>query len=162
MQVEGQFQFQYHVYNSIDELPDLDATLLQKAIEVTQNAYAPYSNFKVGAAARLSNGQVIAGVNQENASYPVGICAERNLLAAAETLHHQVPITAMAISYENVNGSSERPISPCGMCRQALLEHETRFKQPMKLILGGRIGKIYVIDAAQLLLPLSFTGDDLK
>jgi cytidine deaminase len=91
--------FSYDVYDSIEELPAQDASLLKKAQEVTSNAYAPYSHFHVGAAAQLHNGQIVTGSNQENASYPVGICAERVLLSSASSQFPNVPINMIAISY---------------------------------------------------------------
>jgi cytidine deaminase len=131
---------------------------------VTQKAYAPYSNFMVGAAALLNNGQKVYGTNQENASYPVGICAERVLLASASMLQTDEPIKTIAISYNNLSGTggSDRPVSPCGMCRQSLAEYEERVKQPMRIILAGMEGKIMVINAAKELLPYSFGSSDMK
>ena len=109
----------------------------------------------------LENGEVSAGTNQENASYPVGICAERVLLGTLATLHPKVPIKSMAISYSSKEVKSDHPISPCGMCRQSLLEYETRLKKPIRLILGGLEGKVYVIKTASLLLPFAFTSEEL-
>ena len=149
------------MYESIDELNEQDAWLLSEAREVTQHAYAPYSHFQVGAIAKLANGEIVAGSNQENASFPVGICAERVLLASAASLFPKIPIETMAISYNNQNGDSSHPISPCGMCRQSLLEYESRVHQPIRIILGGLTGKVYIIDKASMLLPLSFTAADL-
>src|ERR1051325_12006773 len=98
------YQFSFDVYNSIHELEEADAWLLREAQEVTGLAYAPYSNFNVGAVAKLINGEIVAGSNQENASYPVGMCAERVLLASAASLFPQVPIETIAISYHNEHG----------------------------------------------------------
>ncbi len=155
------YKFTFEVYESIDELSEADASLLQRARKVTQNAYAPYSHFRVGAVARFTNGEIVTGSNQENASFPVGLCAERVLLASAASLFPEVPIEAIAISYNNENGDSKHPITPCGICRQSLLEYETRVKQPMRIILGGLEGKVYVIEKAAMLLPLSFSAEAL-
>ncbi|MEI9954748.1 MAG: hypothetical protein WDM90_00185 [Ferruginibacter sp.] len=111
--------------------------------------------------AQLQNGQTVTGTNQENASYPVGICAERVLLSTAATLFPNVAIDSMAISYDNTNGKSNHPVSPCGMCRQSLAEYETRVKQPIRLILSGQEGKVFIIKKASQLLPFSFGGEDL-
>jgi cytidine deaminase len=157
-----EYQFKFEVYDSIKELAEEDAWLLNEAREVTQHAYAPYSHFQVGAIARLENGEIVAGSNQENASFPVGLCAERVLLASAASLFPKVPINTLAISYHNDNGESNHPISPCGICRQSLVEYQTRVKHPIRLILGGMEGKVYVIDNADMLLPLSFTAEDLS
>ena len=155
------FQFEFEVYDSIDELTKEDAWLLDQAREITQHAYAPYSKFHVGAVAKLVNGEVVTGTNQENASYPVGICAERVLLSTASSLFPKIGIEAMAISYNNTKGESDQPISPCGICRHSLREFEIRTNHTIRLILGGMHGKVYVISDANYLLPLSFTPEDL-
>jgi cytidine deaminase len=158
---EKKFEFEYEVYDDIGQLAEEDAWLLREAKAVTDQAYAPYSKFHVGAVAMLENGQVVAGTNQENASYPVGICAERVLLGSVATLHPNIPVKSLAISYNSEEVKSDHPISPCGMCRQALLEYETRLKKPIRLILGGMEGKVYVIKTASQLLPFAFTSDEL-
>ncbi len=156
------YTFDYEVYDDISQLSSADADLLAAARLVTNKAYAPYSKFNVGAAARLENGELLLGTNQENASYPVGICAERVLLGTAATLHPEIPLTAMAISFNTVNEKSDHPISPCGMCRQSLLEYETRFHKPIRLIMGGMQGPVYVVESAKQMLPFAFTGEELK
>ncbi|MBS4042264.1 MAG: cytidine deaminase [Chitinophagaceae bacterium] len=158
------FKFEYEVYDSIDELNEQDAKLIEKARKVTKLAYAPYSHFHVGAAAILSNGKIITGTNQENASYPVTICAERSLLSAASSLYPNASVQTMAISYHNQveNASSLKPISPCGMCRQSIMEYEVRANSPIRIILSGIDGKIFIINTIKHLLPLSFTSADLK
>jgi len=155
------YEFSYEVVEDISQLSSDDAALLLQARTVTQQAYAPYSNFRVGAAARLSNGALITGTNQENASYPVAICAERVLLGNAATLHPGVALDTLAISYASDHQSSDHPISPCGMCRQALLEYENRTHQPIRLLLSGQSGSIYIINTCAALLPLAFTGEEL-
>ena len=157
-----EYRFGFDVYSSSNELLPEDMELVNAARKVTEKAYAPYSQFQVGAVAKLSNGETISGTNQENASYPVGICAERVLLSSASMLHTNVPIDTMAIAYHNLNGESDHPVSPCGMCRQYIAEYETRTNQPIRLILTGMEGKVYVIEKASQLLPLSFGSADLK
>jgi cytidine deaminase len=157
-----EFQFSFREYSSIEELDEQDALLLKEARQITQRAYAPYSNFHVGAVAKLSNGELIAGTNQENASYPAGICAERNLLATIGTLYPNIAIDTIAVSYDNKNGESKHTISPCGICRQSLVEYEKRTDKHIRLILSGMEGEIFIIEKASQLLPLSFDGDDLK
>ena len=159
---QQKYQFEFEVYESADQLAKQDAVLLQEARAITTLAYAPYSHFKVGAVALLSNGAMVKGTNQENASFPAGICAERVLLSNAAILHPKVSIESIAISYDNTNGASNHPISPCGICRQSLLEYELRVQKPIRLILGGLSGKIYVISKAGSLLPLSFTSVDMQ
>jgi cytidine deaminase len=154
--------FSYELHDSIKELSEEDAKLLNEARAVTKNAYAPYSHFRVGAVAILENGQTVSGTNQENASYPVGICAERVLLSTVSSLYPNVAIDTLAVSYNNENGPSDQPISPCGICRQSLQEFEQRTGRPVRLILGGQEGKIYIIPKASFLLPFAFTGEELK
>ena len=155
------YDFAYEVYDSIDELSEQEASLLKKARETTRHAYAPYSHFKVGAVAKMKNGEIVTGSNQENASYPVGLCAERVLLASASSLYPNVPIDIIAISYNSDQVASDHPVAPCGICRQSLQEFEERSKTPIKLVLGGMQGKVIVIEKASQLLPLAFTCDEL-
>jgi cytidine deaminase len=155
-------QFTMAVYSSSAELNAADAALLATARDTTHFAYAPYSEFFVGAAAILANGKIITGTNQENAAYPAGICAERVLLSSVASQYPGEPVTAMAISYSNAHGESSRPISPCGICRQTLVEYEHRTKKTMRIILSGMSGQVFVIESAKQLLPLSFTADDLN
>jgi cytidine deaminase len=157
-----EINFSVEVYPSADHLANEDQSLLEAARKTTANAYAPYSNFLVGAVALLADGGTISGTNQENAAYPVGICAERVLLSAAATIHPGVAINTMAISYNNTNGASNHPISPCGMCRQSLAEYEQRTHQPIRIILSGMSGEVYVIQRASQLLPLTFSAGDMK
>lgn len=159
---ENKFEFNYNVFESIDELPEEQRSLLKEAREITAQAYAPYSNFQVGAIAKLANGEKVAGSNQENASFPVGLCAERVLLASVASQYPKVPIETIAISYKSDTVKSDHPISPCGICRQALQEYEQRVERSIQLILGGMTGPVYVIDTASRLLPLAFTSEELR
>jgi cytidine deaminase len=156
------FSFGFKVYNSIDELNNDDAELLKEARKATEFAYVPYSNFRVGAFAKLVNGKTVMGTNQENASYPAGICAERTLMSVASTLFPNVAIETIAISYNNLNGESNHPISPCGICRQSFVEFQQRTEHPIRIILSGLEGKVQVIENAANLLPFSFSADDMK
>ena len=156
-----EYHFAYEIYESIDDLTEDDKWLLDEAREVTQHAYAPYSRFQVGAVAKLLNGEIVAGSNQENASFPAGLCAERVVLASISSLYPKVPVETMAISYFNNNGESNHPITPCGICRQALQEFTEKTSTPIRLILGGMHGKVFIIPQASMLLPLSFTSKDL-
>lgn len=157
-----EYKFGFEVYDSSRDLTKEDEKLVDEARKITGKAYAPYSNFHVGAVARLSNGASVTGTNQENASYPVGICAERVLLSSASMLQTNVPIDTIAISYHNKNGESNHPVSPCGLCRQSLAEYEERTGKPIRLILSGMDGKVFIVEKASQLLPLSFGSEDLK
>jgi cytidine deaminase len=154
-------QFEFEVFDSIDELNSEDKKLMEEARIATALAYAPYSKFKVGAVAILNNGEIVKGSNQENASYPVGVCAERTLLGNAATLFPEVPIKSLYISYHNTTGESDEPVSPCGMCRQAISEYEHRTHQKIRLIISGMEGKVFIFEHASLLLPLSFSSVNL-
>ena len=160
--IKKDIPFAVEIYSSSEELNDNDSKLLEHARAITKNAYAPYSNFRVGAAALLTDGTIVTGTNQENASFPVGICAERVLLSAVASQFEQAGISAMAISYDNLKGESKNPISPCGICRQSLTEYEDRTRQAIRIILSGLKGEVYIIEKARHLLPLSFTAVDMK
>lgn len=153
--------FSFDSFSEIEELQPADRLLLEEARNATVNAYAPYSQFHVGAALKLLNEKLITGSNQENASFPAGICAERVALSAASAQFPGVPVITLAVSYDNKRGQSIHPISPCGICRQTLLEYELKLKHPIRLILGGLSGQIFILPSAKLLLPLSFSSDDM-
>ncbi len=156
------FEFEYDQLADDSALGTEDLELLKAARKATQNAYAPYSNFLVGAAARLSNDQIIIGANQESASFPVGVCAERALLNSVGSQFPSLTINTMAISYQPVGKDSKEPISPCGMCRQSLLDFENRYGASIKIILAGMQGQVMVISSASNLLPFGFDGKILK
>ncbi|MDR3351315.1 MAG: cytidine deaminase [Prevotellaceae bacterium] len=145
------------VYEAADirELSREDAALLAKAAEATGNAYAPYSQFHVGAAVLLENGEVICGSNQENAAYPSGLCAERVALFYATSRFPEAAVRAIAIHSSTGGQAGPEPVYPCGACRQVLLECESRSGRPLKVIMGG-VQKIQIVNSASELLPLNF------
>ena len=157
-----EIKFVIEVYGSIGELKKEDAFLLNEARLVTRFAYAPYSRFLVGAFARLVNGESVSGTNQENAALPAGICAERTLMSTAASLYPGTGIETIAISYHNLNGKSDCPISPCGICRQSFIEFQERTSRPIRIILSGTEGKVLIIKDAKDLLPLMFSARDLS
>jgi cytidine deaminase len=139
------------------ELSDIEKKLVETAKQSTYNSYAPYSHFHVGAGILLKNGVIVPGCNQENAAFPVGICAERSAIFAAGAQYPDQPIMMLAIAERNSEGKFlEEPASPCGSCRQVIIETETRFKQPMRILLYGT-NHTYIIDGIKELMPLSFT-----
>lgn len=148
-------------YNSIDELPDALKNLAILAIDAKETAYAPYSNFKVGAAVLLQNGAIITGNNQENAAYPSGLCAERVAMFYTNAQYPNTPVVAIAVCGANSGGILPNPVSPCGSCRQVLIETEQRFKSPIKVLLIGA-NKINLIQNSTFLLPLSFSSEQLN
>lgn len=157
-----QISFTIEEYNSIADLTEEDAALLTQARRITKDAYAPYSNFQVAAYAKLVNGEMIGGTNQENASYPAGLCAERALMAVAASLYPGIGIDTIAITYNNLNGESNHPISPCGICRQYFTEFQQRTGHTIRIILSGMEGKVQIIKDSFQLLPLVFTSDDMN
>jgi len=130
--------------------------------EMTAKAYAPYSEFFVGAAVLLENDEIITGSNQENGAYPSGLCAERVAVFAASAMFPGVPMKMIAVSATSTRLKMEEPVSPCGACRQVLLEYEILQKKPIKVLLSKEDGKILIIEKVHDLLPLSFSGDELK
>jgi cytidine deaminase len=150
------------IFPDLESLEVADAILLKAAYEATGDAYAPYSEFRVGVALRLANGKILTGSNQENASFPAGICAERVALSAASATFPGIAVSSLALTYVSESGSSDKLISPCGICRQTLSEYEQRFGQRIRLILGGISGEIYILDRATDLLPLAFSSQELR
>ena len=145
----------------LEELSEEDRQLVEMAVEATNNAYAKYSNFRVGAAVRLENGLLMKGANQENAAFPVTLCAERTDIFAAQANYPEQPITAIAIAAKNENGLLSEPITPCGSCRQVMLEIEDRYKRPLRILLYGQNG-VYIVDTVKDLMPLSFVDASMK
>lgn len=146
---------------SIDELSSDERRAVETACEATKNSYAPYSHFHVGAAVVLKNGEIIKGANQENAAFPSGLCAERTAVFAAQANYPDQPIKILAIAASDANGLREKPVTPCGSCRQVVLEVEDRYKQPVEILLYGRSG-IYRFRSIKDLLPLSFVDSDMR
>ena len=149
----------FRVYG-MDELSQSDRELVSAAMEATKGSYAPYSKFRVGAAARLANGLVFTGANQENAAYPSGLCAERTTLFAANAQYPDQPVLALAIAARKGNRFMPTPISPCGACRQVISGVEDRFGHPVRILLYGTEG-IYECNGLDALLPLRFVDSDM-
>ena len=148
-------------YDRLDELSEEQVILVNSAIKAARDAYAPYSEYHVGAALRLTNGEIIIGSNQENAAYPSGICAERVAIFYAGARHPDVPVQSIAIAAIREGILQEGPVAPCGACRQVLYEKESQGEAPMELILYGS-KTIQVINKVTDLLPLPFKLEDLS
>lgn len=145
----------YNEYESLDQLELRDRELAQAAIEATKGSYAPYSNFNVGAAVRLDNGQIVKGSNQENAAYPSGICAERTAMFYASANYPDNAMTAIAITASQNGTLCDNPATPCGSCRQVMAQYQTKGGQPMEILLvGGK--KIWKFGKVDDVLPLIF------
>lgn len=144
-----------------DELGLADRMLVDAAKEASKRSYAPYSHFSVGAAVRLDDGAIVTGSNQENAAYPSGLCAERTTIFYANAQYPDRAITTLAIAARTEKGFVDKPIPPCGACRQVILETENRYKQPMRILLFGK-ECIYEVRSVGDLLPLSFEASAME
>jgi cytidine deaminase len=153
--------FHFTEFDQLIELSEQEQKLVSLARQMTHQSYAPYSGFFVGAAVLLENGEIVKGSNQENAAYPSGLCAERVAVFSASAQHPGVNVVMVAISARSSTHVMDHPVTPCGACRQVLLEYEFKQEKPVRLILSGEKGKILVVDKVKDLLPLSFTPDEL-
>ena len=155
------YSIQYSIYKQRSDLPEVWFNLLQLAAKSIASSYAPYSNFNVGAAVLLENGSVVCGSNQENAAYPLGLCAERVALFAASSQFPGVKVNAIAITAHTNAFVIENPISPCGACRQVMTEYENLHNQDITVIVSGEVGAVQVFENAASLLPFSFNQKNL-
>ncbi len=148
-------------YKNLEELITTDRELVLAARTISEKAYAPYSRFKVGAALRLNDGMIVTGSNQENAATPAGICAERSALFWANANYPDKAVETIAVTAIDQSGNRAVNLSPCGICRQVLLECQHRYNQPIRVILDSR-EKIEILNNVEHLLPLSFNGNSLN
>jgi cytidine deaminase len=139
------------------DLAKKDAELLVEAQKMVKGAYAPYSEFHVGAALLLDNGKIVTGNNQENAAYPSGLCAERVAIFYAGAQYPNNAVKAIAISVKSKSQVIKEPLSPCGGCRQVISEYENKFGKPIRIIMMGEKGQIYIAKSIESLLPLMFS-----
>lgn len=153
---EIKIESNFIVYNSINELSSDIKSLMDEAIDARENAYAPYSKFEVGAALLLDNGEVITGNNQENASYPSGLCAERTAIYYAGSKYPNAKILKIAISASSKNQETAIPIPPCGACRQAISEYEVKQDLSIEIYFMGKVGEVVKSDSLENLLPFVF------
>nr|WAY00071.1 cytidine deaminase [uncultured bacterium] len=147
--------------NSIEELDKSDRELVLAAREAAQNAHAPYSGFRVGAAVRLASGIIVRGANIENAAFPSGICAERSALSNSASNYPAIKPVALAVAAFTEDGMTQEPVPPCGNCRQVIAEEEFRNNNNIRIILSGE-NKIQIIEKGGDLLPLQFSKNYLK
>lgn len=152
----------YRIYPGLEDLPEAERILMLSAHEATALAYAPYSNFFVGAALRLESGAIIRGGNQENASYPLCLCAERVALAAVSCLGRDRKVEALAVTARNPAQPMRTPVPPCGACRQVIEEKRKAQNSPIQIILQGEEGEVFVFSDIRHLLPFYFDGDYLR
>lgn len=149
-------------YDSDKALSNDDLELLNAAKAAALNSYAPYSQYQVGAALRLENGEIFTGNNQENAAYPSGLCAERVALYYAQSQFPDLAVESIAITAHTDKFLIDEAVAPCGSCRQVMSEYEDRHGTPMRVIMGGETGKILVAESMDYLLPIKFTAENLK
>ncbi len=154
--------FELLVFDSVEELSSEDRRLMQTAVEARKNAYAPYSNFQVGAALLLENGEVVIGNNQENASYPSGLCAERVAIFQAGAKYPGIVMKSIAISAASANCKVDRPAAPCGNCRQSISEYEVKQERPIQLLMMGETGEVLKCSSVADILPLAFNSSFLE
>jgi cytidine deaminase len=146
----------FTAFDNLTDLPNDVQSLMHEAVEIRKNAYAPYSNFRVGTAILLDNGKIILGSNQENAAFPSGLCAERVAIYHAGSVYPNAKIVKMAISAASDSNTTDAPIPPCGACRQSIAEYEFKQETPIEIYFMGEIGAIYKSDSLKNLLPLAF------
>ena len=150
------FTFNYQLFSNWTDLPEQEQRLVDKAYEAMENAYAPYSEFKVGACALMDDGSFILGNNQENAAFPSGICAERVALFYAGSNFPNKKVLTLCIVAKGDLMPASQLLSPCGGCRQVMLESENRQKQPIRVILVNQDKRTMVLDSVIQLLPFGF------
>ncbi len=156
-----QMSFELSIYEDVSELSQSEQKLLQAAEQARENAYAPYSNFQVGAAVLLENGETVIGSNQENASYPSGLCAERVAVFQAGARYPGVALTMLAITAGSRDHLVDSPAAPCGNCRQSIIEYEQNQKSPIVILLKAEKGPIYKCNSMADILPLAFNSSFL-
>ncbi len=159
--MNASFDIQFIKHKDAYELSDADQQLISKARSIATSAYAPYSGFKVASVAMLKNVEFVHGTNQENASYPIGLCAERVMLATLSSVAPDAVVKTICISYFSEKLPSDAPIAPCGICRQSLVEFESRFSTPIRLLLTGQQGEVYEFKSVTDLLPMAFKKKNL-
>lgn len=158
---EVKIESKLYVFDNIEDTPEEIQNLMQLAIEARKNAYAPYSKFHVGAALLLDNGEIISGSNQENASYPSGLCAERTAIFYAGAKYPKSTILKMAITAASQNQKTNKPIPPCGACRQSIAEYESKQDKAIEIYFMGEIGHVMKSNSLANLLPFGFDSSNL-
>ncbi len=150
-------------YATAEEMPEADQMLLMEAKQALRTAYAPYSKFFVGCSLLLGNGKIVRGSNQENIAFPSGLCAERVAIFHAGSEYPDMPILAMAITVKATDYLVDSPAMSCGACLQSISEYETKQQQPIRTILQGETGDIYIAEQGTLaFLPFQFKMDVLR
>ena len=149
------------LFEDFNQLSDIDKNLMKFAVKATKDAYAPYSKFSVGAALLMEDDTIITGNNQENAAYPSGMCAERVAIWKANSSYPNKKVKKIAISAFSSNKKLDKPVGPCGACRQTLLEYEINQKEDVEIFFMGEIGNVVKANSIASLLPFSFDSSYL-
>jgi len=157
-----EINIQIEEYSDASLLKDSEKALLNHAQKAIEGSYAPYSEFHVGVAVLLENGEIIMGSNQENAAYPSGLCAERVAIFHAKSKYPKLKVKAIAITASSDNFITKSPITPCGACRQVIAETESRQHEKVRIVMKGQEGLVQVVNGIENLLPLMFKEDQLK
>lgn len=152
---DKEIKITFKEYKSLEELDKEDKELAQAAISAMQGSYAPYSHFNVGAAVRISNGDIVKGANQENAAFPSGLCAERTAMFAAGASHPDKAMTSIALAGGVMGRICATPATPCGACRQVMAQYQAKSGQKMSVIMVGK-DKIWKFHSVDDILPLIF------
>lgn len=155
--IQKHIDITYSEFRSVDEMIPEDRELVSAAIEAMSGAYAPYSHFHVGAAVRLSNGQIVKGSNQENAAFPSGLCAERTAMFAASSRYPDKDMLSVAIAGGVLGKLGASPATPCGACRQVMAQYQAKSGKPMSVIMVAD-GLIWKFDRVDDILPLIFNS----
>lgn len=151
-----ELQIQFEVFTSEEKLPEMFKNVWEAAKRAKENSYAPYSHFNVGCAIELETGEIIEGVNQENAAFPAGLCAERTAMYRAGATLPKVPFKALAIFAAKEGSNNPEEASPCGGCRQVMLEFRKRHQQDFNVLFPGKEGSIIVMKSPEDLFPFTF------
>ena len=152
---QKEIKVSFEEYASVDELNAEDRELAAEAVKAMQGSYAPYSHFNVGAAVRMSNGQIVRGANQENAAFPSGLCAERTAMFAAGARYPDKDMRSIALAGGVYGRLTEQPATPCGACRQVMAQYQTKAGKPMSVIMIGA-RKVWKFERVDDILPLIF------
>lgn len=161
MKENQKISIQYMSYSHMNELNNAEQLLLNEAINFSKDAYAPYSDFNVGASVLLKSGKIVSGSNQENAAYPSGLCAERVAMFSASANFRDEEMQTIAI-YAASETTAQKQISPCGSCRQVMVEYEVKQNENIKVLLMNSSKEVWAFNSCRDLLPLAFDFTALK
>jgi len=155
-------KIKYEYFDGPEQLENRERELFLQSREVLNQAYAPYSRFMVGCVVELSNGEIVTGVNQENAAFPSGFCAEMTALGRAGSTFPGVSVKSIFVCCNSLDFEVIAPVSPCGSCRQVITEWESRYDKSIRIVFGGYNGPVIAVNSVADILPFGFTATDFK